>query len=109
MNILLASATLWQRELVRFFRQKSRIVGALGSPVVFWLLLGSGVGTSFSLPSPEGTINYMEYFFSWNYRPDPFIYLHILNDFDHRGSQRRLSFNPSLPHRFPVQRSSSGR
>ena len=51
MNILLGSVTLWQRELVRFVRQRSRIVGALGSPVVFWLLLGSGVGRSFSLPS----------------------------------------------------------
>ncbi len=63
MNILLGSVTLWQRELVRFVRQRSRIVGALGSPVVFWLLLGSGVGRSFSLPSPDGAINYMEYFF----------------------------------------------
>ena len=63
MNLLLGAMTLWQRELVRFFRQRSRIVGALGSPLVFWLLLGSGVGRSFSLPSPEGTMNYMEYFF----------------------------------------------
>jgi ABC-2 type transport system permease protein len=36
--------TLWQRELVRFFRQRSRVVGALGSPAIFWLLLGSGFG-----------------------------------------------------------------
>lgn len=63
MSVLLGSMTLWQREVVRFFRQKSRIVGALGSPLVFWLLLGSGVGRSFSLPSPAGTMNYLEYFF----------------------------------------------
>lgn len=63
MKLLLGAVTLWQRELVRFFRQRSRVIGALGSPLVFWLLLGSGVGTSFSAPSAEGTMNYLEYFF----------------------------------------------
>jgi ABC-2 type transport system permease protein len=63
MSVLVPAATLWQRELVRFFRQRSRIVGALGTPLIFWLLLGSGVGRSFSLPSGSGTMNYMEYFF----------------------------------------------
>ncbi len=63
MNFLLGTVTLWQRELVRFFRQRSRIAGALGTPLVFWLLLGSGVGQSFSLPTGSGTMNYMEYFF----------------------------------------------
>ncbi|MBI4471569.1 MAG: ABC transporter permease [Acidobacteria bacterium] len=54
---------LWRREMVRFFRQRSRLVGALGSPLLFWLLLGSGVGTSFQLPPPGGNMSYMEYFF----------------------------------------------
>ena len=62
--MLLATYTLWARDIVRFYRQRSRIVGALGSPVVFWLLLGSGLGTSFRLGSnaslPGG---YLEYFY----------------------------------------------
>jgi ABC-2 type transport system permease protein len=66
-SVLLGSATLWQRELVRFFRQRSRVAGALNTPLVFWLLLGSGVGRSFSLPDVPGTapntMGYMEYFF----------------------------------------------
>jgi ABC-2 type transport system permease protein len=33
---------LWQRELVRFWRQKSRVLGVVASPLVFWLLIGSG-------------------------------------------------------------------
>ena len=37
-------ATLWQRELVRFWRQKSRVLGVVASPLVFWLLIGSGSG-----------------------------------------------------------------
>jgi ABC-2 type transport system permease protein len=41
-----AVGSLWQREIVRFYRQRSRIVGALGTPMVFWLLIGSGFGRS---------------------------------------------------------------
>jgi ABC-2 type transport system permease protein len=37
-------ALLW-REVVRFLRQRQRIVGALGTPLVFWLLIGSGMGS----------------------------------------------------------------
>jgi ABC-2 type transport system permease protein len=65
---LLATATLWQRELVRFFRQRSRVVGALGPPVLFWFLIGSGLGKSFQLAPLAGgagavSPNYMQYFF----------------------------------------------
>jgi ABC-2 type transport system permease protein len=38
--------TLAQRELVRFFRQKNRVFGALGQPIIFWLLFGAGLRTS---------------------------------------------------------------
>lgn len=62
--MLLASYTLWLREVVRFYRQRSRIVGALGSPLVFWFLIGSGLGRSFqggpSMPLQGG---YLEYFY----------------------------------------------
>jgi ABC-2 type transport system permease protein len=46
-KFMLAAGTLWQREMVRFFRQRSRIAGALGTPLIFWALLGSGLGGSF--------------------------------------------------------------
>lgn len=39
-----AVLTLWHREVVRFFRQPNRVIGALLSPVVFWLIVGSGFG-----------------------------------------------------------------
>ena len=41
-NFWLPAATLWQRELVRFWRQKSRVLGVVASPLVFWLLIGYG-------------------------------------------------------------------
>ena len=43
-SFLLPAATLWQRELVRFWRQKSRVLGVVASPLVFWLIIGSGSG-----------------------------------------------------------------
>jgi ABC-2 type transport system permease protein len=43
-NFWLPAATLWQRELVRFWRQKSRVLGVVASPLVFWLLIGYGSG-----------------------------------------------------------------
>jgi ABC-2 type transport system permease protein len=49
--------------MVRFFRQRSRIVGALGSPLLFWLLLGSGVGSSFRFGVAGTSMGYLEYFF----------------------------------------------
>src|SRR3954447_10480617 len=60
--MLLAAWTLWTREIVRFYRQPSRIVGALGSPLLFWVLIGSGLGRSFKAEgSPQG--GYLEYFY----------------------------------------------
>jgi ABC-2 type transport system permease protein len=35
--------TLAHRELVRFFRQGNRVFGALGQPIIFWLLFSEGL------------------------------------------------------------------
>lgn len=66
----LAARTLWQRELVRFFRQRNRVIGALATPLLFWLLLGFGLDRAVSIPLPAPShgeslqnIGYMEYFF----------------------------------------------
>ena len=58
---MLPALTLWQREMVRFFRQRDRVVGALVTPIVFWLLLGAGLGRSFQTTQGHG---YLEYFFT---------------------------------------------
>lgn len=60
----LAALTLWQREMVRFLRQRDRVIGAFATPIVFWLLLGFGLGKSFKTPlAPEGH-GYLEYFYA---------------------------------------------
>ena len=62
--MILAALTLWQREMVRFFRQRDRVVGALATPIVFWLLLGLGLGKSFSTPTAPAGHGYLEYFYA---------------------------------------------
>jgi ABC-2 type transport system permease protein len=59
-----AGAAVWSlcwRELIRFVRQRNRIVGAIGQPVLFWLLFGAGLGPAFQMAGAD--INYREYFF----------------------------------------------
>ncbi|MBZ5552678.1 MAG: ABC transporter permease [Acidobacteriia bacterium] len=49
-RFILPLVSLSWRELIRFYRQKHRILGALGTPLVFWLLIGTGLGASFHPP-----------------------------------------------------------
>jgi ABC-2 type transport system permease protein len=58
-----AVTTLWWREVVRFVRQRSRLLGAFAQPLVFWLLLGGGFYSSFRPPDGQGTASYMAYFY----------------------------------------------
>lgn len=57
---LLAAYTLWQRELLRFYRQRSRVIGVLASPLLFWLVLGAGFGRSVQTAEQS---DYLAYFF----------------------------------------------
>jgi len=63
MHLWLPALALWRREIVRFLRQKNRIIGALATPLVFWLLIGSGVGPAFRLPGLPADMSYLAYFF----------------------------------------------
>ena len=62
-GVLLPAFTLWWREIVRFYRQKSRVVGVLASPLVFWIVLGSGFGNSFRFGAVRAQDHYMNYFY----------------------------------------------
>jgi ABC-2 type transport system permease protein len=61
-GIWLPAVSLWQREIVRFYRQKARVVGVIASPLIFWLVLGSGFAHSFQ-SSASGSGHYLGYFF----------------------------------------------
>lgn len=64
-GFLLPAVSLWRREVVRFVRQRNRVAGALLTPLVFWLLLGAGFGSSFrpAGPGPGAGEGYLAYFF----------------------------------------------
>lgn len=47
-----AFAALFRREIVRFLRQPSRIVAAIGTAALLWIVLGSGFAGSFRLAAP---------------------------------------------------------
>jgi ABC-2 type transport system permease protein len=55
--------SLTWREWVRFIRQPNRVIGAVGQPILFWLLFGAGLGPSFRLPNVAESVNYGEYYF----------------------------------------------
>ena len=60
----LAALTLCEREWIRFVRQRNRVFGAIGQPLIFWLLFGAGLGPSFHLPGAvDSGLTYREYFF----------------------------------------------
>ena len=62
-GLTLPAFTLWWREVVRFYRQRSRVVGVIASPLLFWLVIGSGFGTSFRSGNAPGQQHYLDYFY----------------------------------------------
>jgi ABC-2 type transport system permease protein len=61
-ELVLPAVTLWWREVVRFYRQRARVVGVIASPVLFWFVIGSGFGRSFRSGGGGGQ-HYLEYFY----------------------------------------------
>lgn len=62
-GVFLPAFTLWYREVVRFYRQKSRVVGVIASPLLFWVVIGSGFGSSFRSGNAAGQQHYLDYFY----------------------------------------------
>ena len=48
--------------MVRFYRQPARVVGVVVSPLLFWVVIGAGFGTSLQ-KGATGTGNFLQYFF----------------------------------------------
>lgn len=59
-----AVAALWKREILKFVRDRSRLIGAMAQPLGFWLLLGLGFRDTFQLPqAATADVGYLEYLF----------------------------------------------
>ena len=55
---LAAAGALTWREIIRFFRQRNRVIAALGTPLLLWGLFGTGLHRAFSV----GGQRFMEYY-----------------------------------------------
>lgn len=53
-----AISILWLRQLKRYFRSRSRIIGSLGQPLLFLVALGFGLGPIFQ---KAGQGSYLEF------------------------------------------------
>ena len=65
-----AAGTMAWREVVRFFRQRNRVIGAVATPVVFWVMLGLGLNETFRVEGAgaaeaarPGGMGYLAFFF----------------------------------------------
>ncbi len=68
LSVWLPIKTIWWREIIRFVRQRSRLLSAILQPLIFWILIGSGLNASFKpySKSYENTSYeqaYTEYFY----------------------------------------------
>jgi ABC-2 type transport system permease protein len=61
---LATARVLWWRDLARFFRQPSRLVGALGQPVLFWLIIGTGLASTFRMTGRDAGVDYRQFFYT---------------------------------------------
>lgn len=53
-------SALWQRDMLRLRKEKSRWLGVVLQPMLFWVIIGSGMTAGFSLP---GGGDYLSYFY----------------------------------------------
>jgi ABC-2 type transport system permease protein len=61
-GVITPALSLWWREIVRFYRNRSRVIGVIASPLLFWIVIGSGFGSSFA--GAGGAQNYLKFFYT---------------------------------------------
>ena len=52
---------LWRRDMILLLRQRSRWIGVIVQPLIFWALIGSGMSGVFKMYGGDG--DYLQYFF----------------------------------------------
>ena len=55
-------AALWRRDMIRLFRERTRWLGVILQPMMFWVLLGVGMGDTFKLEGVSD-LDYLTFFF----------------------------------------------
>lgn len=54
--------SIWKRDMLRLKRERSRWLGVILQPLMFWFIIGSGMADSFQLHG-DGDSDYLRYFF----------------------------------------------
>jgi len=62
---LRAIYTIWYREFIRFVRERSRIAGMIGQPLLYLLIVGQGISAAMGFRGVPGDlpINYVQFMF----------------------------------------------
>ncbi|MCF8335834.1 MAG: ABC transporter permease [Bacteroidales bacterium] len=59
MSGMSAIYTIWYRNVLKYFRMKSRIIGSLGMPFFFLVIVGFGLNSAIAVPGMQ--VNYVEF------------------------------------------------
>jgi ABC-2 type transport system permease protein len=62
LTTLKVAEALWRRDILRFKKERSRWIGLVSQPLMFWGLIGFGLNRVVSLP--ETGENYIQFFYS---------------------------------------------
>lgn len=60
-HTLTVAGVLWQRDMLRFRNEKSRWLGLVSQPLMFWFLIGFGINRI--APTPVDNANYLQFFY----------------------------------------------
>jgi ABC-2 type transport system permease protein len=61
MSDISAVYSIWLREMIRFLRLRSRLIGSLGAPFFFLAFMGIGFGSTTALPGVPAGVSYIGY------------------------------------------------
>jgi ABC-2 type transport system permease protein len=59
MHALRVSYVIWLREVKLFLRERTRIVGTIGQPLLYLLIVGQGIASGLTLRGASGDVNYL--------------------------------------------------
>jgi ABC-2 type transport system permease protein len=60
---LRAIYTIWLREFKAFIREKGRIIGMIGQPLLYLLIVGQGIASGLSLNRAPGGLGYLQFIY----------------------------------------------
>src|SRR5438067_1131529 len=55
--------TMWYRDVLRFLRDRSRIVGSLAQPILFLFVFGLGLSPAMGSLGGDGSLSYVQFMF----------------------------------------------